>query len=145
MRLASGQRIKIKTNWYKELHDGVNNPARPGESISEEFMVKAILKDTMDDVRSMYDTMPEVLAKMDDVTERVSKIYNDTITPAADFYDDHKSLSRKKFFMLAQQKLTTNQYQIVTKMYVQGTTEVDISEVVLQQMKKKMPASPATY
>jgi len=108
-------------------------------------MVKAILKDTMDDVRSMYDTMPEVLAKMDDVTERVSKIYNDTITPAADFYDDHKSLSRKKFFMLAQQKLTTNQYQIVTKMYVQGTTEVDISEVVLQQMKKKMPASPATY
>ena len=48
IRLASGQRVKIKTAWYLALHhtkDSINSPRR---------LFEAVLEEATDDMRSLF-------------------------------------------------------------------------------------------
>lgn len=130
VRLASGQRVKVKTEWYSTLHK--NNHYT---DLSEAGLSKAVLDDVIDDIRSMYAHSPEILKRIDATTLKVSAIYNETVQATTDFYKTNGELSRRDFAILAKTQLTTIQFGLAMKMY--SGRPVDFAESVFRCLRKE--------
>ena len=128
--LASGQRVKVKTEWYKALH---NKKSRYAD-LSVAGLAKAILQENIDDLRSMYAFSPEILKKIDSATMKVANIYNETVKATTDFYNNNRDLSRREFAVLAKKELTSNQFGLAMKMF--AGKPVDFAESVLCHLKR---------
>lgn len=104
IRLASGQRIKIKCDWYLSLHhakDSVTNPRR---------LFECILDEAVDDLRSMFATDPLSIRQIDEMQVKVDHIYNSMVKSVETFYDDNKSLDRKSYAISAQENFKGTLY-----------------------------------
>lgn len=70
VQLSTGQHVKIKTDWYVELHrakDSIDNP---------KSMIAAVLSETTDDLRQLFVDMPIVLDRIAKYEEHVSHKFN---------------------------------------------------------------------
>ena len=97
IRLASGQRVKIKCDWYLSLHhakDNVNNPRR---------LFETILDEGIDDLRSMFATDPVAMKTIDEMQVKVDHIYNSMVKIVENFYNENKDLDRKSYAIKGQQ------------------------------------------
>lgn len=97
IRLKSGQRVKIKTNWYLSLHrakDDINNPRR---------LFETILDEGIDDLRSMFYTDDHVIKQIDQMQTKIDHIYNHMVSLVENFYNENKHLDRKSYAIKAQQ------------------------------------------
>lgn len=97
--MGSGQRVKIKTEWYLSLHhakDSVNNPRR---------LFECILEEGVDDLRSMFAADPLAMKMIDEMQVKVNHIYNEMVKTVEDYYVANKDLSRKDYAIKGKDEL----------------------------------------
>lgn len=98
--LKSGQRVKVKCDWYLALHhakDSVNNPRR---------LFECILSEGIDDVRSMFYDDPVAIMMIDQMQVKVDHLYNHLVKTVEGYYSANKHLSKKDYAIKGKQELT---------------------------------------
>jgi len=96
VELSTGQKIKIKTEWYLVRHrakDSVNAPRR---------LFEAIISEAIDDVRTLFHGDPVALQTISEMEARVEPIFNHMIETVERFYEENKGLIRKDYAIKAQ-------------------------------------------
>lgn len=109
--LSTGQRVKIKTDWYAKLHhikDSIN---------SERRLYEAVVYDTIDDVRAQFWDDPQAIERIDDMVEKVSTIYNHMVDTVERFYERNKGLERKEYAILGQKELNKLHFGLAMAKY----------------------------
>lgn len=99
VRLESGQRVKIKTEWYLVQHrakDSINSPRR---------LFEAVLEEATDDLRSLFHDDPLVIKLIEEMELKVDGIYNHVVDQVERFYERNKTLERKDYAILGQKEL----------------------------------------
>ena len=99
VRMASGQRVKIKTPWYLALHhtkDSINSPRR---------LFEAVLEEATDDMRSLFHDDPVAISMILEMEKFVDRIYNHLVDSVERFYERNKEMERKDYAILGQQEL----------------------------------------
>ncbi len=111
VRLKSGQRVKIKTEWYLTQHrakDSINSPRR---------LFEAVLEQSTDDLRSLFYDDPVVIARIDEMEQFAEKLYNHTVDQVERFYERNKHLERKEYAILGQQELDKRVFGLAMSKY----------------------------
>jgi T4 RnlA family RNA ligase len=96
VELESGQRVKIKTEWYLVQHrakDSINSPRR---------LFEACIEEATDDLRSLFFDDPIVIALIDEMEKFADSVYNHTVDTVERFYERNKHLERKEYAILGQ-------------------------------------------
>lgn len=104
VQFESGQRVKIKTDWYASLHhakDSVNNPRR---------LFEAILDEAIDDLRSMFAGDQVAMALIDTMQQKVDHVYNSCVKMVEEYYEQNKTLDRKAYAIKGQQHFANTLY-----------------------------------
>ena len=99
VRLSSGQRVKIKTEWYLTQHrakDSINSPRR---------LFEAVIEEATDDLRTLFYDDPAALTRITEMEEFAEGLYNHTVDQIERFYERNKDLERKEYAILGQQEL----------------------------------------
>jgi Straboviridae RNA ligase 1 len=95
IKLSDGQMIKIKTDWYVNLHknkDSINSPKR---------LFKAIVGEEIDDIMSLFHDDPIALKIINDMIELVEPKFNHMISAVEAFHSANKELDRKGYAIKA--------------------------------------------
>ncbi len=98
IRLASGQRVKIKTSWYLALHhtkDNINSPRR---------LFEAVLEEATDDMRTLFHNDPLAIQTIQEMEDFVAEKYNHMVDSVERFYERNKHLDRKEYAILGQEE-----------------------------------------
>ena len=96
VRLADGQMIKIKTDWYLVRHktkDSINNPRN---------LFEAIISEAVDDIRSLFHNDEISIKIINDMVALVEPKFNRLIKTVEAFYAANKELTRKDYAIKAQ-------------------------------------------
>jgi T4 RnlA family RNA ligase len=91
VKLADGKWMKIKTSKYLSLHhakDSVNNPRR---------LYECVLEEGVDDLRSMFFHDALAMKLIEEMQEKVTRLYNHVVKTVEDFYEANKALDRKSY------------------------------------------------
>lgn len=105
--------FKIKTDKYMSLHhtkDSINNPRR---------LFEAVLDEGVDDLRAMFFEDKLAIKLIDEMTEKVDKIYNHMVALVEKFYEDNKSLERKDYAIKGQAELDRLYFGLAMTKYLQ--------------------------
>lgn len=105
--------FKIKTNKYMSLHhtkDSINNPRR---------LFEAVLDEGVDDLRAMFFEDKLAIKLIDEMTEKVDKIYNHMVALVEKFYEANKSLERKDYAIKGQAELDRLYFGLAMTKYLQ--------------------------
>ncbi len=112
VELESGQRIKIKTEWYLVQHrakDSINSPRR---------LFEACIEGATDDLRSLFFDDPVVVAMIEEMETFAEGIYNHTVEQIETFYDRNKGLERKEYAILGQTELEKRIFGLAMSKYL---------------------------
>lgn len=112
VRLASGQRIKVKCDWYLSLHhvkDSINNPRR---------LFEVILDEGIDDIRSIFCTDLVAIKLIDEMQVKVDHLYNAMVKEVESFYEANKDLSRKDYAIKGKQVITPLYFGLTMNKYI---------------------------
>ena len=134
VRLASGQRVKVKTTQYLQLHknkDNVNSPKK---------LFSAVVYETSDDLRSLFNDDLIVLGIIQEMEDHVSKQFNHIVNTTERFYMQNKNLERKEFAILGQQKLPRELFSLAMNLYL--GKETDYKQFMIKHYENyKLPGS----
>lgn len=112
VRLPSNQHVKIKTTWYLTRHyvkDSINAPRR---------LFEAVLEEATDDMRSLFHDDPVAIKLIEDMEQRVDKLYNHYVDIVERFYERNKELTRKDYAILGQKKLPGLAFPLAMNKYI---------------------------
>lgn len=112
VRLESGQRVKIKTEWYLVQHrakDSINSPRR---------LFEAVLEEATDDLRSLFHDDPLVIQMIEDMELKVDGIYNHVVDQVERFYERNKEMERKDYAILGQKELDKRIFGLAMSKYL---------------------------
>lgn len=112
VRLSSGQRVKIKTEWYLALHhtkDSINSPRR---------LYEAVLEEATDDMRSLFHDDPVAIKMIEEMEQKVDHLYNHYVDIVERFYERNKELSRKDYAILGQKELPELVFPLAMQKYL---------------------------
>lgn len=93
LQLPSGQRVKLKTSWYLNLHrmkDGINSDSR---------IIEQIIDGNIDDVIPLLNDSPMIKRKIEIMSNFVSKKLFEYYTEVFDYYALNKYKTRKQYAM----------------------------------------------
>lgn len=110
--LASGQRVKIKTDWYVALHhtkDSVNSDRR---------LFEVVLSGGADDLRAMFFNDQYVLNRITWMQEFTEEKYNKLSAQVENYYDANKHLAKRDFAILGQKVLDKHAFKIAMERYI---------------------------
>jgi T4 RnlA family RNA ligase len=127
LKLKSGQRVKIKSEWYLKLHhikDSINSPRR---------LFEAVVYDTVDDIRASFYDDANALKVIDAMAELVSSNYNHMVDVVERFYEHNKHLDRKDYAILGQKELTSTFFGLAMSKYL--GREVDYRATMVKNRK----------
>lgn len=136
VRLKDGTWFKLKTDKYKALHhtkDSINVPRR---------LFEACVLGAADDLRSMFATDALACLQIDEMMEKVSKIYNHIHMTVHSFYNLHKNAyddtdNPRKYYAIAGQKDEEIQKQgifgLVMNLYV--GKDADVADFMIKHYK----------
>lgn len=111
LRLKSGQRVKVKCDWYLSLHhakDSVNNPRR---------LFECILDEGIDDIRSMFYADPLAMKTIDQMQIKVDHLYNEMVKTVEAYYEANKDLDRKEYAIKGQKELPQMYFGLAMNKY----------------------------
>lgn len=97
VRFKSGQRVKIKTNWYITRHhtkDSINSPRR---------LFEAVLEEASDDLRTLFFDDEVALKMIADMEAFTEEKYNGMVEMVESFYNKNKDLERKDYAIKGQE------------------------------------------
>lgn len=129
--LVDGQLVKVKTDKYKALHhtkDSINVPRR---------LFEACVTGGADDLRSMFATDALACSQIDDMMEKVSKIYNHLHMYVHGFYNVHKQSDRKTYALAGQadsQLMKDGTFSLAMNLYL--GKEADVEAFMVKNYKK---------
>ena len=127
IKLKTGQRVKIKSEWYLKLHhikDSINSPRR---------LFEAVVYDTVDDIRASFYDDANALKIIDAMAELVSTHYNHMVDTVERFYERNKHLERKDYAILGQKELTPTFFGLAMSKYI--GREVDYRATMVKNRK----------
>jgi hypothetical protein len=90
--------------------DSINNPRR---------LFEAVLDEGVDDLRAMFFEDKLAIKLIDEMTEKVDKIYNHMVALVEKFYEDNKSLERKDYAIKGQAELDRLYFGLAMTKYLQ--------------------------
>lgn len=128
IKLKTGQRVKIKSEWYLKLHhikDSINSPRR---------LFEAVVYDTVDDIRASFYDDENALKIIDAMAELVSKHYNHMVDTVERFYERNKHLERKDYAILGQKELEPTHFGLAMSKYI--GREVDYRATMVKNRKQ---------
>lgn len=126
-RLKSGQRFKVKTEWYLKLHhikDSINSQRR---------LFEAVVYETSDDIKASFYDDPAAIALVEEMEEKVSAIYNHMVDTVERFVRDNHTLERKDFAIKGQAELSKLHFGLAMRKYLGH--EVDFKEAMVKHRK----------
>ena len=125
----NGLWVKHKTEAYCILHhlkDSVNTPRRLWEGV---------LNETADDLRALFHEDPISIAKIIDMEEKASKIYNHAHKVLHTFYNENKELDRKSYAIKGQEELVKDGlFSLAMNLYL--GKDANIKEFLIKNYKK---------
>lgn len=127
IRLASGQRVKIKTLKYLALHhtkESINSPRR---------LFEAVLEEATDDMRTMFRDDEVAIKMIEEMESFVEKKYNHMVDTVERFYEHNKSLDRKSYAILGQKELERSFFGLAMQKYL--GKDVDYKTFMKKQWK----------
>lgn len=125
--LKTGQKVKVKTDWYVSLHrskDSVGSPKR---------LFECVVNEAHDDLRGMFPEDEYLMGRIDEMETKVRSIYKDIAKYGEDFYNENKHLERKDFAILGQKELPPKYFHIAMALYT--GKNVDYKEWMLKHYK----------
>jgi T4 RnlA family RNA ligase len=99
VRLATGQRVKIKTLWYLVQHrakDSINSDRR---------LYETVLAEATDDLRSLFHDDALVIKRIGTMEHFVEQKYNHLVDTVERYYERNNQLSQKEYAILGLQEL----------------------------------------
>lgn len=112
VRLSSGQRVKIKTEWYSAQH-------RAKSSIDSPLhLFEAVLEETSDDLRSLFHDRPLIIKQIDEMEQKVDGLYNHLVAQVERFYERNKHMDRKDYAVLGKKELDRKLMKLVMLKYL---------------------------
>lgn len=111
LTLASGQMIKIKTDWYRALHHLRDSVDTAGK------LFEAIIDERVDDVRAMFKTDQFTQDRISEMESRVLPIYNTFVANVEKYYNENKHLDRKSYAIGGQKELAHG-FNIAMNLYL---------------------------
>ncbi|CAM0046393.1 RNA ligase and tail fiber protein attachment cata lyst [Vibrio phage F86] len=139
LRLASGQSLKIKTQWYVDLHsqkDSVNVPKR---------LVTTILHNNHDDLYALFADDKPTVARIQEFDKHVVSVVNTTFRAVCDFYRDNRHLSRKDFAIKGQAVLKPWEFGVLMKVYQAQSLEGAMQGTIDVYLRKPELCVPEKY
>ena len=127
IQLASGQRFKVKTEWYLKLHhikDSINSQRR---------LFEAVVYETSDDIKASFYDDPIAIALVEEMEEKVSAIYNHMVATVEAYYEANKHLERKDYAIKGQQELPDYRFSLAMSKYI--GREVDYKATMVKHRK----------
>lgn len=121
------QFIKIKTEWYLKLHhikDSINSQRR---------LFEAVVYETTDDIRASFHDDPQAIERINEMEEKVSKIYHDMVHSVETFHKDNKHLERKEYAIKGQKELSKLHFGLAMRMYLGH--DIDYRETMIKHRK----------
>jgi RNA ligase len=93
--MESGQLIKIKTNWYANLHRAKD------QAMNFRAVLQLVLDDKGDDLRQLLEDDPYALKLLDRVEGKIRPWLNDLMADVDAFYAANGKLPRKEYMLKA--------------------------------------------
>ena len=127
VRLADGQLVKIKTEWYMKLHhiqDSINSKRR---------LYEAVVYDTIDDIRSRFFDNKGAMQIIDEMQEKVSEIYNHMVVTVESYHEQNKHLTQKEYAIKGKAELDSINFGLVMQMY--HGRKVDFKAAMIKHRK----------
>lgn len=137
IRLASGQRVKVKTEWYLVQHrakDSINSDRR---------LYEAVLAEATDDLRSMFHYDELICKRIGMMEEFVAKHYNHLVETVETFYENNKHLgkmtgdeaeARKQYAIMGQKELDKMMFGLAMSKYL--GRDVDYKDFMARHWKE---------
>lgn len=125
--LSSGQLVKHKTNKYLALHhtkDSITTPRR---------LYECVVNEAADDLRMMFPEDLGALQLINDMEEKVHKIYNHMVKSVEDFYNTNKGLERKDYAIKGQAELDRKFFNLAMMKFLQK--ELDYKGFMIKEWK----------
>lgn len=125
--LESGQRVKMKTEWYLALHhtkDNINSPRR---------LFEAVLEEATDDMRTLFVDDIQALGTITEMELFVEEKYNHMADTVERFYERNKHLERKDYAILGQEELDRLYFGLAMAKYL--GKEVSYKEAMKKNWK----------
>lgn len=127
IRLDTGQRVKIKTEWYLKLHhikDSINSQRR---------LFEAVVYDTVDDIRASFYDDPVALQIIAEMEAKVEPIYNHMVDTVERFYERNKHMERRDYAILGKEELSKEHFGLAMSKYL--GREVDYRATMVKNRK----------
>lgn len=128
IRLASGQRVKVKTLWYLVQHrakDSINVPRR---------LFEAVLAEATDDLRTLFHDDELVMHRIEEMELFVEGKYNHLVDTVERFYERNKHMERKEFAILGQSELEKMHFGLAMSKYT--GKDVNYKEFMAKKWKE---------
>jgi T4 RnlA family RNA ligase len=111
-RMANGQRVKKKGQWYLALHhtkDSITIPRR---------LFETVLEEASDDLRTLFHDDPLAIQMIEDMEAFVEKKYNHMVDTVERFYERNKHMERKDYAILGKSELEGMYFGLAMSRYV---------------------------
>ena len=111
-RMANGQRVKKKGQWYLALHhtkDSITIPRR---------LFETVLEEASDDLRTLFHDDELAIQMIEDMEVFVEKKYNHMVDSVERFYERNKHMERKEFAILGQEELNRMYFGLAMQRYL---------------------------
>ena len=126
--LEDGTFFKIKTDAYVSLHhskDSINSPRR---------LYEVVLNEATDDLRSLFYDDLVAIAIIEEMEERVGKLYNHLVNEVETFYNDNKHLERKEYALAGRSLLDGKSFGLAMNLYI--GRPVNYTEFMIKKWKE---------
>lgn len=128
IRIRNGETVKIKTEWYKNLHslaDNFNNPKN---------LFICVVNEHHDDIKSNFANDEFKMNQIAKMEEKVRVIYRNIKENVEIFYNKNKHLDRKSYAILAQNEVPRLYFGLTMNMYL--GKEVNYKEFITKNYKE---------
>jgi RNA ligase len=113
VKFKDGRWMKVKTDKYSALHktkDSINTPRR---------LFEVCVNEGADDLRGMFHDDALAIAQINEMENKVAKIYNHIHKSVNDFFNENKDLDRKSYAIKAQAEFAKEgTFGLVMNLYV---------------------------
>ena len=120
--------FKAKTLWYLTQHrakDSVNSPRR---------LYEAVIAEATDDLRSLFFGDRHVIAKIDEMEQKVGHWYNELVDQVETYHVENQHLERKEYAIKGQEELSKIVFGLAMQKYT--GREINYKEFMIKKWKE---------
>lgn len=127
IRIRDGETVKIKTDWYRNLHaliDTLNSPRN---------LFNLVVNEQHDDARSLFHYDEWRMIQIAEMETLVRGLYRDIRVNVDNFYKEYKHLDRKSYAILAKKEVKPPFFSLAMSAYI--GRDMDYKEFLIKNYK----------